>query len=38
MRPLVLPQDWKFWLGILAVLSVGTALLGHQPSGEAYSV
>ena len=32
------PQDWKFLLGILVVLSVGTALLGHQPSGETYAV
>jgi len=39
-RALEIPakQDWKFLLGILAVLSVGTALLGHQPSGETYSV
>ena len=30
--------DWRFWVGILAVLSVGTALLGHTPSGQTYSV
>ena len=34
----VATTDWRFWLGILAVLSVGTALLGHTPSGQTYSV
>lgn len=32
-------QDWKFWVGILAVVSVATALLGHTPSdNQAFSV
>ena len=30
-------QDWKFWVGILVVLSVVTALAGHTPS-EGYAV
>ena len=33
------PSDWKLWVGLLAVLSVGTAILGHVPSGgEGYAV
>ena len=33
------PSDWKLWLAVLAVLSVGTALLGHTGGAEgAYSV
>ena len=32
-------QDWKFWVGILAVLSIATALLGHpSPGDQTYAV
>ena len=34
----VATTDWKFWIGVLAVLSVATALLGHTPSGQTYAV
>lgn len=31
--------DWKLWVGVLAVISVATALAGHMPSGDGtYSV
>ena len=31
--------DWKLWVGVLAVISVATALAGHTPSGDGtYSV
>jgi hypothetical protein len=33
-RALSHPQDWRFWVAGLAVLSVATALVGHTPSGD----
>ena len=26
--------DWRFWVAILATISVATALAGHAPSGQ----
>ena len=31
-------QDWRFWIAILAVLSIGTALIGHQDQPQTYAI
>lgn len=33
-------SDWKVWIGLLLVISVATAVLGHAPAGSdgTYSV
>jgi hypothetical protein len=33
-------SDWKVWIGVLLVISVATAVLGHVPAGSdgTYSV
>jgi len=30
--------DWRFWFGVIAVVSVITAVVGHQPTEQVYSV